>query len=234
MVVAVAALAFHVAALALAPLSVVQAVLAGGLVFLAVLAEWVFGFHLGRREWAGIGITAAGLVFIAITQPSSPHTARVSLAGIIAVEAGALLFAVALMVVAHAYRERLDQAEGMLLGVAAGALFGMADVALKFLSHSVLTRGLFGLLNPWTLSAIIAATLAFYASARSLQIGPGVEVITFTSVAANLTGIGGGILVFGESIGEGALAIVGRVLAFVAVIVGAAIMPAPMRASKHR
>ena len=51
--VAVGAWALHVGALALAQLSVVQAVLSGGLVFLAVLAERYFGFHLGRRQWIG-------------------------------------------------------------------------------------------------------------------------------------------------------------------------------------
>src|SRR5438876_6105013 len=45
-VVAVAAWGLHVGALALAPLSIVQAVLSGGLVFLAVLAERYFGLRL--------------------------------------------------------------------------------------------------------------------------------------------------------------------------------------------
>jgi hypothetical protein len=48
------AFALHVAALALAPISIGQAVLAGGLVFLAVLAERFFGFELGRRQRIGI------------------------------------------------------------------------------------------------------------------------------------------------------------------------------------
>jgi drug/metabolite transporter (DMT)-like permease len=60
--VAVGAWGLHVGALALAPLSVVQAVLSAGLVFLGVLAERFFGFHLGRRQWTGLVITAAGLV----------------------------------------------------------------------------------------------------------------------------------------------------------------------------
>jgi hypothetical protein len=47
--------------------------------------------------------------------------------------------------------------------------------------------------------------VAFYASARGLQIGPGVEVIALTAVAANLTAIIGGILVFRDSIGAGPL-----------------------------
>jgi drug/metabolite transporter (DMT)-like permease len=57
----------HVGALSLAPLSIVQAVLSGGLVFLAVLAERFFGFHLGPRQWVGVTITAAGLVVIGLT-----------------------------------------------------------------------------------------------------------------------------------------------------------------------
>ena len=48
--VAVGAWALHVAALALAPLSIVQAVLSGGLVFLAVLAERYFGFVADRYD----------------------------------------------------------------------------------------------------------------------------------------------------------------------------------------
>jgi drug/metabolite transporter (DMT)-like permease len=62
-VVAVGAWALHVGALALAPLSIVQAVLSGGLVFLAVFAERFFGFRLGRRQWAGVIVTAAGLAY---------------------------------------------------------------------------------------------------------------------------------------------------------------------------
>src|SRR6266511_6024920 len=46
MFVATGAWLFHVAALALAPLSLVQAVLSGGLVLLAVMAERLFGYHV--------------------------------------------------------------------------------------------------------------------------------------------------------------------------------------------
>jgi drug/metabolite transporter (DMT)-like permease len=60
-IVAIVAWGLHVGALSLAPLSIVQAVLSGGLVFLAVLAERFFGFQLGRRQWVGVTITAAGL-----------------------------------------------------------------------------------------------------------------------------------------------------------------------------
>jgi hypothetical protein len=88
-----------------------------------------------------------------------------------------------------------------------------------------------GLVSPWTLTALSAGVVSFYASARSLQIGEGVEVIALTSVAANLSAILGGIIVFHEPIGSGALAITARFIAFCLVIAGAALMPAPMRAA---
>jgi hypothetical protein len=117
-----------------------------------------------------------------------------------------------------------------LLGVAAGVLFGVSDIALKYLTEA-LHGGWRGIVSEWTLAALVASVLAFYASARALQLAPGVAVIAFTSVAANLAAIMGGILVFRDPIGIGAPAIVGRVIAFGLVIAGAGLMPAPLRAS---
>jgi hypothetical protein len=68
-------------------------------------------------------------------------------------------------------------------------------------------------------------------ASRSLQIGQSVEVIRLTSVTANLTAILRGILVFHEPIGSGPTGISARFLAFCLVIAGAALMPAPMRAT---
>ena len=227
--VAVVAWGLHVGALALAPLSIVQAVLSGGLVFLAVLAERYFGFRLGRRQWAGVIITAFGLAVIAITGGSHTSALRhYSLAALIAVECG--VFALGAALIRISMRGSLGPAaQGLLLGVAAGVLFGVSDIALKYLTEA-LHGGLQGIVSEWTLAALAASVLAFYASARGLQLGPGVAVIAFTSVAANLAAIMGGILVFRDPIGIGALAIVGRVIAFGLVIAGAAFMPAPLQA----
>jgi drug/metabolite transporter (DMT)-like permease len=231
--VAVVAWGLHVGALALAPLSIVQAVLSGGLVFLAVLAERYFGFNLGRRQWAGVIVTAAGLAVIAITGGSHTSALRhYSLAALIAVECG--VFALGAVLIRISMRDNLGPAaQGLLLGVAAGVLFGVSDIALKYLTGA-LRGGVQGIVSEWTLAALAASVLAFYASARALQLGPGVAVIAFTSVAANLAAIIGGILVFRDPIGIGAPAIVGRIIAFGLVIVGAAFMPAPVRAGRPR
>jgi drug/metabolite transporter (DMT)-like permease len=226
--VAVAAWALHVGALALAPLSIVQAVLSGGLVFLAVLAERYFGFRLGRSQWIGVIVTAAGLAVIALTGGLHTVVARhYSLAALIAVEAGIFALGAALTLISM-HGGFGPAAQGLLLGVAAGVLFGVSDIALKYLTHAV-GGGIHGLVSPWALTALAASVVAFYASARGLQLGRAVEVIAFTSVAANLAAITGGILVFRDPIGVGAPAIVARAIAFGLVIVGAALMPAPVR-----
>src|SRR5256885_14227467 len=73
MFVATAAWGLHVAALALAPMSVVQAVLAGGVVLLAVMAERIFGFEVGRRQWWGLALTACRPVLLGGTLPPPPR-----------------------------------------------------------------------------------------------------------------------------------------------------------------
>jgi multidrug transporter EmrE-like cation transporter len=228
--VAAVAFALHVAALSLAPISIGQAVLAGGLVFLAVLAERFFGFQLGRRQWIGIGLVAVSLVLLTVTGGGggSAHSGY-SLAGMIIFEAIAI--GVGLLLVVSHLIDRLPVQRGVLLGVAAGLGFGISDVAIKALSGDLGT-GPVGLLSLWSLVVVTAAVFSFYASARSLQIGDGVAVIAVTSVAANLSTIIAGLAVFGDRLGSHALVVGVRIAAFGLVLIGAALIPAPVRAGE--
>src|SRR5215210_4484864 len=137
---------FHVAALAFAPLSVVQAVLSTGVVILAVMAERIFGFKVGARQWLGVGMTAVGLVLLVVTLPahSGAHSAY-SLVGVISLE-GAMILLGALLVAGPSIGAPAHH-HGVMLGAAAGVLFGVSDVAIKALT------GLGGpaaiLLSPW-------------------------------------------------------------------------------------
>ena len=225
--VAAGAFILHVAALTLAPISIGQAVLAGGLVFLAVLAERFFGFQLGRRQWIGIGLVAVSLSLLTLTGESGggAHSGY-SLAGMIVFE-GIAVGVGLLLVVSHLI-ERIPVQRGVLLGVAAGLGFGISDVAIKALSGD-LERGPVGLFSPWSVIIVTAAVFSFFASARSLQIGDGVAVIAVTSVAANLSTIVAGLTVFGDRLGDDALVVGVRVAAFALILVGAAMIPAPVR-----
>jgi drug/metabolite transporter (DMT)-like permease len=229
MAVALGAWLLHVGALALAPLSLVQAVIAGGLVFLAVIADRWFGAEVGTRQWLGVAFTAIGLALLAITLPASSGAhAGYSLAGMIAFEAG--LLAVGVLLVLSPKLGAHSDHHGVLLGVAAGALFGVSDVAIKALTGSVGTEGMAGLLSPWLITCIIASVIAFFASARGLQTGEAVPVIACTSVAANVSTIVGGIVVFGDPMPGTALGIVVQSAAFLLVIAAAALTPTPQGA----
>jgi drug/metabolite transporter (DMT)-like permease len=135
-----------------------------------------------------------------------------------------------LLVVSHLI-ERIPAQRGVLLGIAAGLGFGISDVAIKALSGE-LDSGPVGMLSPWSVIILTAAIFSFYASARSLQIGDGVTVIAVTSVAANLSTIIAGLAVFGDRLGDDSLVVAVRLAAFALVLIGAALIPAPVRAGK--
>jgi drug/metabolite transporter (DMT)-like permease len=227
--VALGAWLLHVAALAFAPLSVVQAVLSTGVVILAVLADRLFGFDVGRRQWIGVAMTAAGLILLVVTLPahSGAHSSY-SLAGMLAFEGGML--AIGALLITGPRMGAPDHHHGIMLGAAAGVLFGVSDVAIKALTG--LSGPLEILLSPWLAFTILASIVAFYASARGLQDGEAVPVIASTSTAANVSCILGGIVVFGDPMPSDMLGIAVQALAFTLVIVAALVTPPPLRAAE--
>jgi drug/metabolite transporter (DMT)-like permease len=231
MAVAVVSWGLHVAALAIAPMSVVQVALAGGVVFIAVMAERLFGFEVGPRQWLGLCLTAGGLVLLALTLPAvhGAHS-RFSEAGMVSFEAG--LFGLGgLLIMGPRMGGRVEH-HGVMLGAASGVLFGVSDTSIKALTGITGAHGFMGLLlSPWLAVAIAASVVAFYASARGLQDAEAVPVIAVTGAAANIAGIAGGILVFGDPMPGSALGVVAQSLAFVMVVAAAAVMPAPVRAA---
>jgi hypothetical protein len=156
----VAAVAFvlHVAALTLAPLSIGQAVLAGGLVFLAVLAERLLRLRAGPspvdRDRPGGGLPQ--LAELTGWSEGGAHSGY-SLAGMIVFEAIAV--SVGLLLVLSYLVERIPVQRGVLLGIAAGLGFGISDVAIKALSGD-LDSGPSGLLSPWSVVIVTAAVFS--------------------------------------------------------------------------
>jgi hypothetical protein len=230
MAIAVVSWGLHVAALALAPMSVVQVALAAGVVLIAVMAERMFGFHVGPRQWVGLVLTATGLALLGLTLPTmhGAHS-QFSQAAMISFEAG--LFGLGGLLIMGPRMGGPIEHHGIMLGAAAGILFGVSDTAIKALTGIVGAHGAIGvLLSPWLAVALCASVVAFYASARGLQDGDAVPVIAVTGTAANIAGIAGGIIVFGDPMAGGALGVTLQALAFVLVVVASALMPAPVRA----
>ncbi len=229
MVIATGGWILHVAAMAIAPLSVVQAVLAGGVVMLAVLAERMFGIRTGRRQWLGLALTAVGLALLGFTLPAmhGAHS-RFSLPGMIAFEAG--LVAVGTLLIVGPRIGAPAEHHGYMLGAASGILFGVSDIAIKAISGQIGTSGAAGLMSPWLVVTVVASVAAFYTCAKAFQEGEAVPVIAVTGTAANLAGIVAGIIVFGDPLSADPLALGAQCLAFVLVLTAAWLMPAPVRA----
>jgi hypothetical protein len=214
----------HVAALALAPISLVQSVIAGGLVLLTFVADRLFGIEVTRREWIGVALTAAGLAFLAATLDGTADSAHAEYrTGTLAAYVGLATVIGLVLVPLARYRPR----DGIVLSVSAGLLWGGSDIAIKALSdHS--DDGLGVLLNPLALVILILSLVGLLVSARSLQLGPVVPVITVTSATANVFTIAAGPIVFGEPFPADTFGVVIRVLAFILVIGAAALTPPPV------
>ncbi|HEV2727156.1 MAG TPA: hypothetical protein VGV34_02625, partial [Solirubrobacterales bacterium] len=131
--IAAAAWLLHVAALSMAPISLVQAVLAGGAVSLAVLSQRLFGDAVEPRQWLALLLGGSGLALLALTLPSIDGShSQFALTAIVAFEGGLALLVLA---IAFGYRRKwLVAHRGALLAVIAGTLFAAAGVAIKALT----------------------------------------------------------------------------------------------------
>ncbi len=231
MLIAAGAWIFHVGAMAVAPLSVVQSVLAGGVVLLAVMAERTFGLRVSRRQWAGICLTAVGLMLLGLSLPAvhGAHS-RFSVPGMIVFEA-VLLIAGTLMIMGPRIGAPKEH-HGFMLGAASGLLFGVSDVSIKAITGMVHAHGMIGLVSPWAAVTVAASIAAFYASAKGLQDGQAVPVIAITGTAANVSGIVGGIIVFGDPMSAHPLVLAVECFAFALVLLAAWLTPGPVRAAQ--
>jgi drug/metabolite transporter (DMT)-like permease len=234
MITATVSWALHVGALSLAPMSVVQVALAAGVVFIAVMADRMFGFEVGRRQWLGLMSMAAGLVVLGVTLPTM-HGAHSHFSDVAMISFEAGLFGLGGLLIMGPRMGGPTEHHGVMLAAAAGILFGVSDTSIKALTGITSAHGVIGLAtSPWFAVALAASVIAFYASARGLQDGEAVPVIAVTGTAANIAGIAGGIIVFGDPMAASPLGVVAQALAFILVILASALMPAPLSASSRR
>lgn len=211
----------HVAALSLAPISLVQAVLAGGAVTLAVISQRLFGDPVERRQWLAVILGAVGLALLATTLPQihGSHS-QFSLAAIASFEGGLVLLAAA---IALGHRAgRLAARRGVLLAVLAGLLFALAGIAIKGLTSGT---GSWPMILSLVLLTLACGVLAQYTTVAALQNGGAIETIGLMGLVANAAQIIGGILVFGDPLSPSPLGIALQATAFAMVCLSALLMP---------
>lgn len=203
----------YIGALALAPLSLVQAASAGGVGILAVVVNH-FGTPLDRRERRGAAIAVGGLVLLGLSLtahvPTAPPANSATLLWVIL--GGALLAAVLSAMALASIRPAAA------LGSASGILFGVGDLATKGAVEG----------NGWYFVPILAVctALGFVALQLAFQRGRVLETAGLSTLINNLIPIVGGLVLFHESLPHG-LAGVARVASFVAVVCGAVLLAHP-------
>lgn len=212
----------HVAALSMAPISLVQAVLAGGAVTLAVLSQRIFGDPVERQQWLALLLGGAGLALLALTVPQlhGSHS-QFSVGAILGFEGGLAMLACGL---ALGHRsERLAARHGVLLAALAGTLIAFAGIAIKGLLG---TGGVsIAVIAPWIALIVVCGALAQYATVAALQGGQAIETIGLIGLVANATQIAGGVLVFGDPLSANPLGIALQTTAFAMVCASALLLP---------
>ncbi len=220
--IAAAAWLLHVAALSMAPISLVQAVLAGGAVSLAVLSQRFFGNAVERRQWLALLLGGCGLGLLALTLPSihGSHS-QFALGGIVAFEGALVLVA---MTLACGYRlRRLAAHHGVLMAVLAGTLFAAAGVAIKALTGES-SASVF-VLGPWVAAILACGATAQYAAVAALQRGGAVETIGLMGLVASAAQILSGVIVFGDPLASGTVGVGLQATAFALVCGSALLLP---------
>ena len=220
-VVGIAGWVLYVVAVKLAPLSLVQAVSAGGLALLAVFAQRATGERLPRREWIGVGMAVVGLLLLSVSlvggSVRGAHGAAVAVAG---------WFVVSLVVAALAagpIGPRLAPGAGF--GLAAGLMYAAADVGTK----AAVAGG--------RALIFVAPVCAFHGVAFTLiqlafQRGRALATAGLSSFCTNAVPIAAGIAIFHERVPSGWLGAL-RVAAFVCVVLGAAAVARRERLSEE-
>ncbi len=204
--------ALHVAALSRAPLSLVQAFAAGGLVLTVPAAARFLRERLRPSERAAVIAMAVALVALAVGAGAAPG--RPSTPLLFALCAGAGLLAAGLA------GRGVARARGPLLGAAAGVLYGAADAATKALTLAAAHGIGAAFTSGWPIAVALLSLGAFACFQRGLQQGPAVPVIALMTVATTVAAVLCGLVAFGDPLGTTPALAALHALAFVAIAAG--------------
>jgi drug/metabolite transporter (DMT)-like permease len=135
-------LGFQVLALMLAPVTLVQPLIAGGVVVVLVLSRLVLHEHLNRVQYACVGVMALSVVLLALSAGGASAEVGHQVSGILLTAVALPSCLVGLMAGGSALRagSRKHRAPviGVSYGIATGLLYGVAALAIKALSGALL------------------------------------------------------------------------------------------------
>jgi enterochelin esterase-like enzyme len=206
----------QIVAVAIAPLSLVQAFAAGGLALSVPLAAGFFSYRITRAQVTAVLLIAIALAVLPIGFSTARDRLDASTLATCAV-AGALV-ALAISAV------RAPPARA----IAAGLFYGVADAAIKAVSLGWHAHGAAAVVSVWTAVAAAATFAGFVAFQSALQHDGAVSAISLMNALAALFALAVGLLALGESLGANSVAVVAHAVA-IAVVLGCV----PILAAAH-
>jgi drug/metabolite transporter (DMT)-like permease len=207
----------YVAALALAPLALVQSVAAGGIGILAVASARLGHHRLTKRESLGAGVSVAGLLFLALSLlDGGDQGAQGSLIEIGLWLGGTCAAAVLVLMVGRAF-----VGTAAADGIAGGLLFSCGDISTK-----LATQG--GARAAFALVAIFGYLLGTSLLQIGYQRGAALTIAGIATLLTNALPIAAGTVLLHETLSEGGPRVL-RILAFATVVAGAVLLARPQR-----
>ena len=212
-----AGFALYVAALALAPLTLVQSVAAGGIGILAFVAARMGRRRLAGGELVGVAISMLGLLALAVSLAGGSGEGTGGTTGEILLWLGSTAAA---GVVALALGRRFG-ASGVAYGIAGGLFFSIGDISVK-----IATQG--GARTAFALGVVLGYSLGTAFLQLGYQKRGALTVAGIATLLTNALPIAAGSVVLGEPLPSGALGAL-RILAFAAVTAGAILLARPAK-----
>jgi hypothetical protein len=204
----------YVAALALAPLALVQSVSAGGLGILAFASARAARRRVSGREALGAGVAVTGLLFLSLSLIGGDYSGSPA-----PLTGGGLWLGVTLALATLVFLTRRWLGAAVACGVSGGLFFSCGDIAMK-----VATQG--GVRLAFACVAVPSYVLGTSTLQIGYQAGGALTVAGIATLLTNALPIAAGPLLFGETIPSGALGVL-RVLAFATVVAGASLLARP-------
>jgi hypothetical protein len=213
--------ALYAAALALAPLALVQSIGAGGIGVLAYVSARLAGRRLRRHEIAGVVVSVLGLVALAVSLVGGERDGHGSTLPIVLWLAATAGAAVAVLAIGRRFG-------GMAVaqGAAGGLLFANGDISMK-----LVTQG--GERVAFLVTVVLGYALGTWLLQLGYQLGGALTVAGVATLFTNALPIAAGTIVLDEPVPSGALGWA-RLLAFSAVVVGAILLARPDERDRSR
>lgn len=197
----IAGFLLQASALSSGQLAMVEPILVAELPFTLILAAWIFHKRMGPSEWWPTLVMTAGLAgLLYFLSPSSGRSENdrwyVWVTGITA-----NLIVIAILVTLGGRGQNSRRAA--LLGVAAGAAFGLTAALIKGMTQT-LAHGLVALLTGWQVYAMIATgTFGMFLTQSAFNAGQLVAAQPGLTLTDPIVSILWGVLVFGEKVRDG-------------------------------